>query len=200
MPGNVWIFFCFFKKSSLLRYNLHTVKDILFFFFNLFLAALGICCCVRAFFSCGERGLLFVAVHRLLIVVAFLCWGAWALGTWASVVAARGLSSCGSWAVEHRLSHCGAWAQLLRGMWDLPGPGLEPVSPALAGGFLTTVPPGKSQKTSILRVCFLWGLTNLCSHINHHHNQDLKHFLYPKSSLRTLCSQSPSSTWTPGNL
>ena len=30
-------------------------------------------------------------------------------------------------------------------MWDLPGPGIEPVSPALAGGFLTTVPPGKSQ-------------------------------------------------------
>ena len=29
-------------------------------------------------------------------------------------------------------------------MWDLPGPGLEPMSPALAGGFLTTAPPGKS--------------------------------------------------------
>ena len=28
-------------------------------------------------------------------------------------------------------------------MWDLPGPGLERLSPALAGGFLTTVPPGK---------------------------------------------------------
>ena len=28
-------------------------------------------------------------------------------------------------------------------MWDLPGPGLEPVSPELAGGFLTTAPPGK---------------------------------------------------------
>ena len=28
-------------------------------------------------------------------------------------------------------------------MWDLSGPGLEPVSPALAGGFLTTMPPGK---------------------------------------------------------
>ena len=28
-------------------------------------------------------------------------------------------------------------------MWDLPGLGLEPVSPALAGGFLTTAPPGK---------------------------------------------------------
>ena len=30
-------------------------------------------------------------------------------------------------------------------MWDLPGPGIEPMSPALAGGFLTIVPPGKSQ-------------------------------------------------------
>ena len=29
-------------------------------------------------------------------------------------------------------------------MWDLPGPGIKPVSPALAGGFLTTAPPGKS--------------------------------------------------------
>ena len=30
-------------------------------------------------------------------------------------------------------------------MWDLPRPGLEPVSPALAGGFLTAAPPGKPQ-------------------------------------------------------
>ena len=29
-------------------------------------------------------------------------------------------------------------------MWDLPGPGMEPMSPALADGYLTTVPPGKS--------------------------------------------------------
>ena len=57
---------------------------------------------------------------------------------------ARGLSSCGSRALELRLSRCGAWAQLLHGMWDLARPGLEPVSPALAGGFLTTAPPGKS--------------------------------------------------------
>ena len=34
-------------------------------------------------------------------------------------------------------------------MWDLPGPGLEPVSPALAGGFLTTAPPGKPEKNSL---------------------------------------------------
>ena len=29
-------------------------------------------------------------------------------------------------------------------MWDLLGPGFKPVSPALAGGFLTTAPPRKS--------------------------------------------------------
>ena len=28
-------------------------------------------------------------------------------------------------------------------MWELPGPGIEPMSPAPAGGFLTTAPPGK---------------------------------------------------------
>ena len=48
-------------------------------------------------------------------------------------------------AVERRLSSCGARAWLLCGMWDLPGPGLEPVSPALAGGFFTTAPPGKPE-------------------------------------------------------
>ena len=36
-------------------------------------------------------------------------------------------------------------------MWDLPGPGLEPVSPALAGRFLTTTPPGKSNAGRVLR-------------------------------------------------
>ena len=40
------------------------------FFF--FLAALGLRCCVRAFSSCGEQELLFVAVHGLLIAVASL--------------------------------------------------------------------------------------------------------------------------------
>ena len=50
-----------------------------FFFFNkfiyfiyLFLAVLGLCCWARAFSSCGERGLLSIAVHGLLIAVASL--------------------------------------------------------------------------------------------------------------------------------
>ena len=36
----------------------------------LFLAVLGLRCCVQALSSCGERGLLFVVVRGLLIVVA----------------------------------------------------------------------------------------------------------------------------------
>ena len=48
----------------------------LFFFFLrficLFFAVLGLHCCVQAFSSCGEQGLLFIAVLGLLIAVAFL--------------------------------------------------------------------------------------------------------------------------------
>ena len=84
---------------------------------------LGLRFCVRAFSSCGERGPPFIAVRGPLTIAASLV-------------------------VEHRLqtrrlSSCGSRAQLLRGMWGLPRPGLEPVSPALAGGFSTTAPPGK---------------------------------------------------------
>ena len=60
-----------------------------------------------------------------------------------------GFSSCGSWALELRLCSCGTRAWLLCGMWDLPGPGLQPMSPALAGRFLTTVPPGKLWHNSL---------------------------------------------------
>ena len=42
------------------------------YFIYLFLAALGLRCCARAFSSCGEWGLLFVAVRGLLTAVASL--------------------------------------------------------------------------------------------------------------------------------
>ena len=44
----------------------------IYLFIYLFMAALGLLCCTQAFSSCGERGLLFVAVHGLLIAVASL--------------------------------------------------------------------------------------------------------------------------------
>ena len=39
-------------------------------------------------------------------------------------------------------------------MWDLPRPGLEPVSPALAGRFSTTAPPGKPKKMGFIKPIF----------------------------------------------
>ena len=101
------------------------------FFFNfiyLFLAVLGLRFCARAFSSCGKRGPLFIAVRGPLTIVA-------------SLVAEHRLQT-------RRLSNCGSRAQLLRSMWDLPRPGLEPVSPALAGRLSTTAPPGKPWEHS----------------------------------------------------
>ena len=59
---------------------------------------------------------------------------------------ARGLSSCGLWALEHRLSSCGAQAQLLHGMWDLPGPGFEPVSPCISRQILNHCTTREAQQ------------------------------------------------------
>ena len=84
---------------------------------------LGLRFCAGAFSSCGERGPLFITVRGPLTIVA-------------SLVAEHRLQT-------RRLSSCGSWAQPLHGMWDPPRPGLEPVSPASAGRFSTTAPPGK---------------------------------------------------------
>ena len=65
-----------------------------------------------------------VGVHRLFIAVA-------------SLVAEQALER-----VDFSSSSAQAW--LPHSMWNLPRPGIEPVSPALAGGFLTTGPPVKS--------------------------------------------------------
>ena len=56
----------------------------------------------------------------------------------------------------------GLW--LLRGTWDLPGPEIEFMSSALAGGLLPTVPPGKSSllaSKSSWPFIMLWGLSQL---------------------------------------
>ena len=83
----------------------------------------------------GNRDCSLAAVSGLLTAVASRC-SAQALGPAVSEeVAPRPL---------HRPNSCGAWASLLCGMWDLPEPEIEPMSPALAGGFFTAEPPGKS--------------------------------------------------------
>ena len=40
-------------------------------------------------------------------------------------------------------------------MWDLPGPGIEPMPLALHGGLLTTGPPGKSQGLHLIYLTHL---------------------------------------------
>ena len=87
------------------------------------MTVLSLLFCARAFSSCGKWGPLFIAVRGPLTIAA-------------SLDAEHRLQT-------RRLSNCGSRAQSLRGMWDLPKPGLEPVSPALAGRFSTTAPPGK---------------------------------------------------------
>lgn len=81
---------------------------------------------------------------------------AWALGLSGFSSCVNGLGSCGSQALEHRLNTWGAQAQLLCGMWDLPGSGIKLASPALTGGFFTPELPGK------LQIC-----NNLRNEINH---------------------------------
>ena len=95
---------------------------------NLFIFGCTVLLHVGFLWLCPAGTALF-AVHRLPIAVASCCrtralglqW-LWCLG---SVAVARGLSG-------------------IEGMWNLPRPGFKPMSPALAGGSLTTGPPGKS--------------------------------------------------------
>ena len=120
-----------FNKPDHRKHLYWTVSVLAFFFFfktitfviYLFMAVLGLRFCARAFSSCGKRGPLFIAVRGPLIIAA-------------SLVAEHRIQT-------RRLSSCGSRAQLLRGMWDPPRPGLEPVSPALAGWLSTTASPGK---------------------------------------------------------
>ena len=97
-----------------------------FIFIYLFiLVVLGLCCCLQAFSSCQEWGVLSGYRMQASHCGNFSCYGLWAL--------------------EHRLGSCGPQVQLLHGMWDLLGPGIKPMSPEFAGRFLITGLPGKSQ-------------------------------------------------------
>lgn len=87
---------------------------------------------LQSFSSCTGQGLLFTVVCGLLLLQSM---GSRPTGfsSWQFV---------GS--IGFGLSTCGAWTQLPRGMWNPPGPGIEPMPPASVGGFPSRVPPGKS--------------------------------------------------------
>ena len=116
------------QDSSMLQHA--TVLS--FFFLSYFLAVLGLHCCTQAFSSCNEWGLLFIVACGLLIAVA-------------SLVGEHKLQAVGLQQLWHMV-------QLLQGMWDLPGSGIEPMPCALTGRCLTTGPPGKP---SFIPFCYL---------------------------------------------
>ena len=110
-------------------YCLFFFKEFLYFYYLfIYLAVLGLHFCARAFSSYGKQGPLFIVVRGPFTVTA-------------SLVAEHRLQT-------RRLSSCGSRDQLLRGIWDLPRPGLEPASPALAGRLSTTASPGKPRIVS----------------------------------------------------
>ena len=72
-------FFSSFKNSLYIYIRIYVYIYIyihiyihIYTYIYIYMAALGLCCCPRAFSSCGERGLLFIAVRGLLIAVASL--------------------------------------------------------------------------------------------------------------------------------
>ena len=113
-------------------------KVIQVYMFFFFLAALGFYCCESFSLVCRGQGLL-------------SGYGVWASDCrgfsccWAQALELIGVISCSSRASGHRLNYCGPWAWFPQGLWNLPRPGIEPVSPAGGTGrFFTTGPLGKS--------------------------------------------------------
>ena len=104
---------------------------------NSFLAALGLRRCVWAFSSCVERG-----------YSSLWCTGSSLL--WLLMLRSTGSRRAG-------FSSCAAQVWLLCSMWDLPGPGLEPVSPALSPrtNFKYKTIQGASLVAQWLRICLL---------------------------------------------
>ena len=98
-----------------------------FYFINLFIfSSVGSSLLRGLFSSFSEQGLLSSRCPWTSLCGGFPCCRAQALGH-------TGFSSCGTRA---------QWALVTQGMWNLPRPGIEPLSPALAGRFPSTVSPG----------------------------------------------------------
>ena len=104
-------------------------------FIYLFLAVLGLRCCMGFSLVAASRGYSLVTVCGLLIVVAFL--------VVEHTLSAHGLQCCSSGVLEPRLNSCGELGVVAPQYGDLPRPEIEPGSLTLAGGFFATEPLGK---------------------------------------------------------
>ena len=96
---------------------------------KIFMSVLGLHCCTQAFSSCGTRGLLSSCCAQVSHCRGFSCFRAQ-----VSVVVVQRLGS----------------------MMSLPGPGIEPWPPGLAGRTFTTVPPGKPNTLLLIILTMLY--------------------------------------------
>ena len=115
------LYFLFHLFQGIFKILIYSLE---FYLFIYFLATLGLSCCAWAFSTCSKLCSCHAQASHLR---GFSCYGAQTLG-------------------QAGFGSCGARAQLYHGMCNLSGPGTEPMSPELAGGLLTTVPPGKSSR------------------------------------------------------
>ena len=129
---------CYMQHTE--KNKLWTTSSCLSFFISLFIflfiAVLHLCCWVGFSLLAASRG------YSGCSTQAFSCGGARVLGcvgfsSRSTQTQWLWLLGSGTW------TQCGARAQMLCSMWDLPRPGIRPVSPALAGGCFTTEPSGK---------------------------------------------------------
>ena len=121
---------------------------------------------LRGHFGCRQKGkskssLNFSIIYLFLAVLGLRCFTqrnclVAASGGYSLPVVLGLLIAVVSLVTQHGLqlhgSVVGVYGLSCLGMWDLPGPGIKPTSPALVGGSLTTGPPGKSL--SYLSFCF----------------------------------------------
>ena len=102
---------------------------------------MGLCCCAGLSLVVESKGCPLGAVSGLLILVASLV-----VSTGSRARGVQQLQPPGpgpapvNWA-QAQESWCPRLVAL--NVWGLPRSGIEPVSPALAGGFFTAEPPGK---------------------------------------------------------
>ena len=81
-------------------------------------------------------------------------------------------------------------------MWDLPGPGMEPASPALAGGLFTTETPGEPRSVLLeegrSKVSGTWGQKSAACHLQRGCAGPT-----PRTRLGSLCHSTETSQGDP---
>ena len=142
-PLNHWVLDCSTQTWSSACWRHSTFfSNALLKTIYLFLSVRVPCCCV-GFSLVVVRGLLSGCDAWASHCSGFSCCRAWALGTWVSVVAAHGFSSCGSWTLQHRLNSCGKGISCSVACGIFLDSGLNPCLLHWQADSIATVPPGK---------------------------------------------------------